>query len=103
MSPELHGVPGLKSPARPPICVPMKRSHVVPAAPVDVRASDDTFLTPEQVAELIQIPSKTLAAWRSQRKGPLFLRMGAHVRYPKSHLDRWLGECNQEADRWMAS
>ena len=42
---------------------------------------------------------KTLAAWRSQRKGPLFHRMGVHVRYPKSHLDAWLDERTNEAER----
>ena len=66
-------------------------------------ASDDEFLTPEELSALLKIPVKTLAAWRNERKGPLPTRMGVHVRYPKSELDQWLAERLAEAERWMAS
>lgn len=76
-----------------------------PARPVRATSpgSDDTYLSPEEVSSLLGIPVKTLAAWRSQRKGPLFYRLGVHVRYPKRHLDDWLAQCEKDASKWMAS
>ena len=65
--------------------------------------SDDTYLTPEDLSALLGIPVKTLAAWRSDRKGPLFYRLGVHVRYPKRHVDDWLAQCDAAATKWMAS
>lgn len=59
------------------------------------------FLTPVEVSNLLKVPVKTLAAWRSQRKGPLFNRFGVHVRYPKAHLDAWLAERTNEVINWM--
>ena len=67
------------------------------------RPHADEYFTPQELAALLKIPVKTLAAWRSERKGPLPTRMGVHVRYPKSHLDTWLAERITEAERWMAS
>ena len=61
------------------------------------------FLTPADLSALINIPEKTLAAWRSERKGPMFTRMGVHVRYPRSFVQTWLNERAAEAQRWMAS
>ena len=66
-------------------------------------SSDDRFLSPEALSDLLGLPEKTLSAWRTQRKGPLFFRMGVHVRYPKIHLDTWLAECEIEAREWMRS
>ncbi len=39
---------------------------------------------------LIGIPEKTLANWRSQGKGPKYLKVGRHVRYRMPDLDAWL-------------
>jgi len=65
------------------------------------RASDDDYLTPAEVSDLLAVPTKTLSAWRTKRTGPLFYRMGVHVRYPKVHLDAWLAERESEAKNWM--
>jgi hypothetical protein len=63
----------------------------------------DKYLTPAEVAALLQVPMKTLAAWRSQRKGPFFHRYGVHVRYPVSQLEIWLAERDDDGKNWMAS
>ena len=57
----------------------------------------DTLLTPDETSALLGIPVKTLAHWRTQRTGPLALRLGSHVRYRVSDLQAWLEERAEEA------
>ena len=45
---------------------------------------------PEQLAEFLGIPLKTLYAWRYQRKGPPGLRLGRHIRYDPAKVRAWL-------------
>ena len=62
------------------------------------------LLTPTEAGAVLGgIPEKTLANWRSQRKGPLFLRIGVHVRYRREDLDLFLAERLEDGRRWMAS
>lgn len=64
---------------------------------------DEDLLTPEDLSRLIQIPVRTLAAWRSGRTGPLPLRLGVHVRYRRVDVDAWLASRAEAARDWMAS
>jgi len=66
-------------------------------------ASIHKLLTPEDVSDLLGIPVKTLANWRSERVGPLPLRIGCHVRYRSSDVETWLSERVAAAKHWMAS
>lgn len=50
----------------------------------------DPLLTPDEVAELLGIPTGTLANWRYQRLGPTYLRVGRHVRYRRADVETWL-------------
>ena len=65
--------------------------------------TDEDYLTPDELSACLKIPVKTLAAWRSKREGPLFHRMGVHVRYLMVDLDAWRAERAEEARKWMAS
>lgn len=57
------------------------------------------ILTPEQAADLLQIPSTTLAVWRSTGRVALpFVRIGGHVRYPRAELEQYLAERIQKED-----
>lgn len=38
----------------------------------------------------IGIPTKTLAEWRSRSEGPPYMRIGRHVRYSMSDVEKWL-------------
>jgi predicted DNA-binding transcriptional regulator AlpA len=76
----------------------MKTDIAVPS----LTRADDPLLTPEEVSELLTIPTKTLANWRCARTGPLALRVGAHVRYRQSDVLSWLDERVVEARHWMA-
>lgn len=41
----------------------------------------ETRLTPEDLAERWNIPTKTLSQWRWNGRGPEFLRLGKHIVY----------------------
>ncbi|PRY00700.1 helix-turn-helix transcriptional regulator [Allonocardiopsis opalescens] len=46
--------------------------------------------TPPEVARHLGIPEKTLAQWRYLGKGPKWSKVGRHVRYRWSDVERWL-------------
>lgn len=52
-------------------------------------------LTAAELSTEQKIPETTLAQWRYLRKGPRFLKLGAHVRYRRSDIDAWLASCEQ--------
>lgn len=53
---------------------------------------DSEVMTPVQVAEWLSIPKNTLYAWRSRGKGPKASKVGRHLRYRRSEVERWLDE-----------
>jgi len=49
------------------------------------------LLTPKEAAEFLCVPEGTLAQWRSQRRGPAFLKLEDRlVRYRRSDLERYI-------------
>lgn len=48
------------------------------------------LMTMADVAELLRIPVDTLYAWRHRRIGPAGYRVGRHVRFRRSDVERWL-------------
>lgn len=46
-----------------------------------------------KVAEYTDIPAGTLEQWRHRGIGPRGFRLGRHVRYRRSEVERWLREC----------
>lgn len=61
-------------------------------------APSDEFLTTEQLAELLQVPVQTCRAWRHYGTGPKGVRLGRHVRYRRTDVDRWI-EDKERAQR----
>lgn len=51
---------------------------------------EDRLLWPEQVAEMLGLPTGTLANWRYQGRGPAFVKVGRHVRYRRSDVLGWI-------------
>jgi len=50
-----------------------------------------TLMNPEQAAEYLGVSSETLAQWRSQRRGPEYIKLeGRLVRYRMSALESYL-------------
>lgn len=48
--------------------------------------------TPDEVADYLQLPVKTLAEWRSGGKGPEYHKVGRHVRYRWADVEKWLSQ-----------
>ena len=57
------------------------------------------LLTPQQVADLLQVKTDTLEAWRGKRVGPAWIKLGdgkrCPVRYLRSDVDAYLKERQQ--------
>jgi predicted DNA-binding transcriptional regulator AlpA len=50
----------------------------------------ESLLSPEDLAQNLGLSPATLADWRSQGKGPAYLKAGRRIWYPKTHVDRWI-------------
>jgi len=52
-----------------------------------------SLLTPTKAAQFLNIPEGTLAQWRSQRRGPPFIKLESRlVRYRQSDLENYLSK-----------
>jgi len=50
-----------------------------------------SFLTTSELSNLLQIPTRTLEHWRSQKKGPKYFRLeNGRVRYRGDGISSWL-------------
>ncbi|WP_028814471.1 helix-turn-helix domain-containing protein [Streptomyces flavidovirens] len=41
----------------------------------------DRYLTPDDIAEIFEVPKETVYQWRKKRIGPPGFRIGKHIRY----------------------
>ena len=53
-------------------------------------AATPAYLTPAQVAELLQVSSKTVSRWALEDASMPVLRLGRVVRFPREELMRWM-------------
>jgi excisionase family DNA binding protein len=60
-----------------------------PIRSADDGASDPLLSIPE-FAEYLGVPVATIYRWRYMRDGPVGYRIGRHVRYRLSDIERWL-------------
>jgi len=44
----------------------------------------------QQLADYLDVPVKTLYAWRYRGEGPPAFRVGRHLRYRLSDIQRWI-------------
>jgi len=49
------------------------------------------YLTSAEVEEMIGVKQQTLAHWRSQGKGPQYIKIGKVIRYALDELEKWIG------------
>lgn len=52
----------------------------------------DRLLNVDELADYLGVPAKTLYAWRYRRAGPHGFRVGRHLRYRWSDIQRWIEE-----------
>ena len=50
----------------------------------------------KDTAVLTLAPYSTLAHWRSEGRGPRYVKIGARVAYRGSDLNKWLATCTVE-------
>lgn len=48
--------------------------------------------TPEEVSAYLGVPVQTLYQWRNRRTGPRASKVGRHLRYRWSDVEKWLDE-----------
>lgn len=48
------------------------------------------ILTTEEVAGSLEVTEHTLAMWRSEGKGPKFVRLGRGIFYRRSDVQEWI-------------
>ncbi|MCH7901703.1 MAG: helix-turn-helix domain-containing protein [Acidobacteria bacterium] len=56
----------------------------------------DPLLSVQDLAAYLEVPVATLYAWRYRRQGPTGFKVGRHLRYRKSDVDRWINERVQD-------
>lgn len=49
-----------------------------------------SYLTPQEAADLLGVATKTLAQWRTQKRGPKFYHVGRLVRYRAEDINEWV-------------
>ncbi|MEV6687608.1 helix-turn-helix domain-containing protein [Streptomyces sp. NPDC051130] len=54
------------------------------------RGLPDRYLTPDDIAELFDVPLETVYQWRKKRTGPPGFRVGKHVRYDPTAVHDWI-------------
>lgn len=54
-----------------------------------MHTSEDYWLSRQEVADRMKLPSKTLAQWASQQRGPRFSKIGRFARYKLSDVAAW--------------
>jgi predicted DNA-binding transcriptional regulator AlpA len=50
------------------------------------------WLTPEDLGRMWQVSVGTIANWRTNKKGPEFVRIGGLVRYSPEAVNAWLAK-----------
>ncbi|MFJ2301470.1 helix-turn-helix transcriptional regulator [Streptomyces sp. NPDC087787] len=67
-----------------------------PADP-DLRATlrgglPDRYLTPDDIAEMFEVPLETVYQWRKKRTGPRGFRIGKHLRYDPADVRAYVDQ-----------
>ena len=52
----------------------------------------DQLLTVEELADYLGVPVATIYAWRYHRQGPPGFRVGRHLRFRRSDIERWISD-----------
>jgi hypothetical protein len=50
------------------------------------------LMTQAEVARFLHVSVSTVRVWRCRLQGPVFIRVGRHVRYREADLHAWVAE-----------
>lgn len=53
----------------------------------------DRYLTPDDIAEMFEVPKETVYQWRKKRIGPPGFRIGKYVRYDPHDVRAYIAKC----------
>jgi excisionase family DNA binding protein len=62
-------------------------------------SGQDRLLSPAELAGYLAIPVQTIYQWRHRGEGPPGYRVGRHVRYRWSDIQRWLDDQTDDIPR----
>ncbi len=51
---------------------------------------DDRLLSPQDLADYLEVPVKTIYRWRHHNKGPRGFRAGKHLRFRWADVQSWI-------------
>ncbi|MDQ0583453.1 helix-turn-helix domain-containing protein [Streptomyces rishiriensis] len=54
------------------------------------RGIPDRYLTPDDIAEIFDVPKETVYQWRKKRIGPPGFRIGKHLRYDPADVHAYV-------------
>ncbi|MCM2512736.1 helix-turn-helix domain-containing protein [Streptomyces griseoincarnatus] len=52
----------------------------------------DRYLTPDDIAEIFEVPLETVYQWRKKRTGPPGFRIGKHLRYDPADVRTYVDQ-----------
>jgi predicted DNA-binding transcriptional regulator AlpA len=52
----------------------------------------DRYLTPDDIAEMFEVPLETVYQWRKKRTGPPGFRIGKHLRYDPADVQAYVDQ-----------
>ncbi|MFI6372106.1 helix-turn-helix transcriptional regulator [Streptomyces sp. NPDC050546] len=52
----------------------------------------DRYLTPDDIAEMFEVPLETVYQWRKKRTGPSGFRIGKHLRYDPADVRAYVDQ-----------
>jgi excisionase family DNA binding protein len=56
----------------------------------------DRLVSAQELADYLEIPVKTVYTWRHRNTGPRGFRVGKHLRFRWSEVERWLARLAAE-------
>ncbi|MDL5201206.1 helix-turn-helix domain-containing protein [Streptomyces sp. ALI-76-A] len=56
----------------------------------------DRYLTPDDIAEIFEVPKETVYQWRKKRTGPPGFRIGKYVRYDPADVSAYITQRKAE-------
>lgn len=52
--------------------------------------SPPVFMSPESLAEYLDLPVRAIYQWRYKGTGPPGIKVGKHVRFRRTEVDQWI-------------
>ena len=63
----------------------------------DLAPARERFLSPQELADWLGVPVKTIYHWRSGGEGPPGIRIGRHVRFAEDDVRDWIKAQREDA------